>query len=299
MKKIIFVCGCARTGSTVLDLMLGNHPDGFSLGEVDCYYRPWRTHHFDIKCGCGVYPCPEWEVMRHGSERELYDRVFEHTGADFVVDSSKTLSWIVDQIRWNRGRPDREIQTIFVYKDPVALSYSHWKRGKEDLDYVVREYEYYERARAARISMATIAHKDIVRDAEGALARICGQFGLPVSEGRSAFWRTTHHHLFGSFVTRVQLHEDDPKIYREEFDPAFVADEERIRSQLESSSRVGETLAWLEEMQVDGRRREVPDHADVRRTKDYMRERMIRARFRLRPQIHPDRESSMIREWNV
>jgi hypothetical protein len=58
MKKLINIYGTARSGSTMLDLILGNDPKGFSLGEVANWFYPWRTHHFDIKCGCGIYPCP-------------------------------------------------------------------------------------------------------------------------------------------------------------------------------------------------------------------------------------------------
>ena len=75
MGKVIFVNGTARCGSTMVDLIMGNDPGGFSLGEVCSWYRPTRTHHFDIKCGCGVYPCPMWQRLRETSERDLYDEL--------------------------------------------------------------------------------------------------------------------------------------------------------------------------------------------------------------------------------
>ncbi|NES02117.1 MAG: sulfotransferase [Okeania sp. SIO2F4] len=33
-KKVIFIFGIGRSGSTLLDLMLGSHPQTFSLGEI-------------------------------------------------------------------------------------------------------------------------------------------------------------------------------------------------------------------------------------------------------------------------
>ena len=33
-KKVVFILGIGRSGSTLLDLMLGSHPQGFSLGEI-------------------------------------------------------------------------------------------------------------------------------------------------------------------------------------------------------------------------------------------------------------------------
>jgi hypothetical protein len=45
-KALILVCGAARSGTTMLDLMLGNSPDVFSYGEIYALFRPFRTHHF-------------------------------------------------------------------------------------------------------------------------------------------------------------------------------------------------------------------------------------------------------------
>ncbi len=45
MKKVIFITGTGRSGSTLLDMMLGNDPKGISLGEVVALFRPYRPHH--------------------------------------------------------------------------------------------------------------------------------------------------------------------------------------------------------------------------------------------------------------
>jgi LPS sulfotransferase NodH len=61
---LILVCGTARSGSTMLDVMLGNAPDAFSCGEVSSWFRPYRKQHFQIECHCGQRPCPIWEKIK-------------------------------------------------------------------------------------------------------------------------------------------------------------------------------------------------------------------------------------------
>ena len=60
MPTLIKICGAARSGTTMLDLMLGNASDAFSCGEVNARFRPWRSHHFNPECRCGQNPCQIW-----------------------------------------------------------------------------------------------------------------------------------------------------------------------------------------------------------------------------------------------
>jgi hypothetical protein len=61
--KLIMVCGAARSGTTMLDFMLGNSGDAFSTGEIFGYFRPYRTHHFNPVCSCGDVDCKVWQGL--------------------------------------------------------------------------------------------------------------------------------------------------------------------------------------------------------------------------------------------
>ncbi len=73
--KIVYIASNGRSGSTVLDLLLGAHAACWTLGEF--YVLPWelRTHTKPCGCGVSVEQCPFWgsivqeqqEVLRHGS----------------------------------------------------------------------------------------------------------------------------------------------------------------------------------------------------------------------------------------
>jgi hypothetical protein len=105
-KRLIYVCGATRCGTTMLDLILGHHPRGFSLGGVANWYHPWRTHHFDVKCSCGVYLCPLWEKFKNYPEEELPFQLLDQLKLDFLVDSSNSPPWVIGQNRRFRRRSE-------------------------------------------------------------------------------------------------------------------------------------------------------------------------------------------------
>ena len=61
--KVVFIGGCGRSGTTLLDLMLGQNPSCFSLGEV---YHIWKRGFIENQlCGCGVpfRSCNFWQSV--------------------------------------------------------------------------------------------------------------------------------------------------------------------------------------------------------------------------------------------
>jgi hypothetical protein len=77
MKTVIFVGGSSYSGSTLLDLMLANAPDGFSCGEVSQMFHPYKKHHFNLVCGCGNSDCTLWSEVKQAGADKLYDTIFE------------------------------------------------------------------------------------------------------------------------------------------------------------------------------------------------------------------------------
>jgi hypothetical protein len=65
MAKIIYIAGYGRSGSTILDTLLGNHPLIFGSGELAHFFAEWLR---DASCSCGekLSDCLFWqEVMDH------------------------------------------------------------------------------------------------------------------------------------------------------------------------------------------------------------------------------------------
>jgi hypothetical protein len=71
--KIIYIAGNGRSGSTLLDIVLGSHPDAFSAGELTFIGRVGIK---DELCSCGerIGACPFWtEVMAAWRKRGVPD----------------------------------------------------------------------------------------------------------------------------------------------------------------------------------------------------------------------------------
>jgi hypothetical protein len=56
---IVYIAGCGRSGSTVLDLSLGQREGWFSMGEFRLFWHA-RRDHWRCGCGCEVAECPFW-----------------------------------------------------------------------------------------------------------------------------------------------------------------------------------------------------------------------------------------------
>ena len=62
--KVIYICGVGRSGSTVLDIALGEHPDVISTGELTNLVKfAWINNEY---CACGrpAGECPFWAAVR-------------------------------------------------------------------------------------------------------------------------------------------------------------------------------------------------------------------------------------------
>ncbi len=79
--SVLYIAGSGRSGSTLLDRMLGQHPAVIAVGELT---QLWRGAQVDtLVCGCGepVRSCPFWSDVAErsvgGWESEDYQRLAE------------------------------------------------------------------------------------------------------------------------------------------------------------------------------------------------------------------------------
>lgn len=72
--KIIYILGSGRSGSTFLDLLLGAHPEIFSLGEI-CNLP--AIMNLNWKCGCGLNlsNCNFWKSVFSGLDTERVEKM--------------------------------------------------------------------------------------------------------------------------------------------------------------------------------------------------------------------------------
>lgn len=62
--RIVYIVGAGRSGSTVLDTVLGNHPEAVSVGELSNVHRSaWINNEF-CACGTPAMDCEFWSEVR-------------------------------------------------------------------------------------------------------------------------------------------------------------------------------------------------------------------------------------------
>jgi Sulfotransferase family len=154
--RVLYIGGAGRSGSTLLDRVIGMH-DGFcSLGEL--YFIWERSFRENQLCGCGrpFLECPFWEQVSQrsfGTESKRFDAervirlkeqigwkryilrqglhlgggggIRDIAGCRVVVDSSKdpVHGFILART------PGIEVHVVHLVRDPRAVAFS-WRRSR-------------------------------------------------------------------------------------------------------------------------------------------------------------------------
>lgn len=251
MKKIINICGAGRTGTTLLDLIIGNDTRAFSLGEVYAWHRPWRTHHYKIKCSCGEEPCPEWEKIKFIKEKHFHKQAFEKLDVDFLVDSSKEVTWLMDVNLWYTENSSIEVVNFLMYKDPISHIYSYWKRGKS-INAALKDYKsYYLKILKGNLPFISINYDRFVEFPEKYLYNMCQILKMDYSAEKLNFGGIVSHHLFGSMGTRKQMMASSSKIdSNQEYQKEFIDIIPQIEKLLEKDKDIHNIVSNLKQFEL-------------------------------------------------
>jgi len=199
MEKVIFIGGTSYSGSTMLDMILANDPKGYSLGEINALFRPYRKHHFEeIE---RLKKDDKWRKILKAGENELYKNLFRYfPEIDFFVDSSKNPLWINKHIKILVNK-NIEVKNVCIFKTPVEIAYSFNKRGLSNQ--WERTWENYHRLYFALISdFKTVAYKDLVNN-DTTLKKLCEYLEIPFFETKKNFWEKQHQTFFGNNRARI------------------------------------------------------------------------------------------------
>jgi hypothetical protein len=74
-RGIIYIMGYGRSGSTVLDVLLGNAANVEGVGELDLLHRDWKGR--SCSCGSSHDECSFWSQVREAVHRRIGNRTEE------------------------------------------------------------------------------------------------------------------------------------------------------------------------------------------------------------------------------
>ncbi len=169
MTPVLYVAGAGRSGSTLLEMILGNLPDFFSIGEARYFWEYW--HEADRLCGCGqpLQTCEFWsrvrarlavdetQVAQMAQWANQYDRT-RHlpliagrngrfwpplfvTATDALyraIQAESGAKWIVDSSKVPSHLylltqiPNLDLRILHLVRDGRAVAYSWNKRQKKE-----------------------------------------------------------------------------------------------------------------------------------------------------------------------
>ena len=97
--QVCFVGGAGHSGSTLLGLVLGAHPQVFYAGEAN-KSRGLGDASVELRkrtCKVCGESCRVWSTIS-ASEPDLYEALSLRTGRSVIADSTKSIAWIDEQI---------------------------------------------------------------------------------------------------------------------------------------------------------------------------------------------------------
>lgn len=140
-NKIIYIAGSGHSGSTLLNLLLGQHPSCVALGEVHQVLKESRftgldhqkTHQALCSCGNSIDNCQLWktvagEVRSKGitSYAERYKVLLETMGkfygeSSIAVDASKGIENLEPLLKAGLGK---DIKVVYLIRDVRSYTIS-------------------------------------------------------------------------------------------------------------------------------------------------------------------------------
>ena len=124
LLRVVYIAGVGRSGSTVLDSVLGNHPQIQSVGELSRLASDGWIHNFYCSCGKRSKECPFWvEVYEAWCASNGEFSVQEYVETQNNVEQFRRLPALVrDSLRKTPTFQTYAEQTLLVLKAVQKVS---------------------------------------------------------------------------------------------------------------------------------------------------------------------------------
>ncbi len=206
-KKIVYIAGYSRSGSTILDIILSSHPAIFGTGELAYLFDDWLQQDRLCTCGEPYGNCRFWKqfalpagmdmetaksVVRKVESRSslkalvngqlpediiekykqiqisLYSYIAGTSQKDIIIDSSKTSRDMAGRFYALHRYTDFDVYVIHLVKNGVSVVESYVKKGR---NWALEGYGKNDRFVAARSSMGWYLANSIARKLGAKLPR--------------------------------------------------------------------------------------------------------------------------------
>jgi hypothetical protein len=253
---LLYIAGSSHSGSTLLDLLLGSHPQIESVGEakkISSVAGKIRAgEHPLCTCRAEVTQCPFWQAVLPGDPDALkaeaaanaafFSRVLTASGKKMALDSSKSSgrALLLDRSALF------DLTIVHLVRDSRAVVRSNQRKQAKspdahhpdyDLVPTVRGWQKLNlrtRANFARPSptrYVLVRYEDLTADPAATLQRVLAAVGLPWDASMLRYREHTHHNIEGN---RMRMGSDS----------AIRADDEYLRTLSGRAWWLATLLSW-------------------------------------------------------
>lgn len=215
-QKIILIAGIGHSGSTILDMALGCHPQVVGLGEVSKVLRTplkdFKMKYYQGRCSCGTLPaeCPFWKptlnaLQEHPSRsiEKKYDDLIPYFQENYstehiLLDSSKTVRPFMSHLHKNY-----DVSVIFLVRDIRSWIHSRQTReGGGTLRLMLRWWRGNRRTlrflRRHKMNTFVLGYEELALYPRQMLEKVCSFAGIEFHENMLRPANTKSHIIRGN-----------------------------------------------------------------------------------------------------
>jgi hypothetical protein len=224
-QRLVYIAGLGHSGTTLLDLLLGVHPQVVGLGELYHVAHPSsRDAQFASYCSCGHHAstCPFWAALSPALQNIRtveagYERILEHlrqwAGPDIVaVDSSAGMWRILPYLKQHY-----ELHLLLITRDFRSWMYSRTQRMRQPMAYFALRWwlenlKLRHNLQRAGLRYMGIGYEELIFQPEYLLERICAYLQIDFHPDMVLPYRSGSHIISGN-ISRVDPEKKKRLIY--------------------------------------------------------------------------------------
>lgn len=242
--KIVFILGIGRSGSTMLDLMLGSHSQGFSLGEIsklpEIYQRTptpaafcptgtfWPDHFSEadarqLALGLSGHrlhrsiplKVERWlrELVKQDAVLNPYTLLLQRIQREVLIDSSKYPDWVarrLDAREFKQG--SLQAYVIHAVRDGRAVLNSYLRAYPQLSAETVSQRWLANLEKCERLYAELPPHRRmrvryevLATDTANTVQQVCQFLEIPFEPDMLEYWKHDHQYIAGSRSARALI----------------------------------------------------------------------------------------------
>ncbi|NEP35320.1 sulfotransferase [Moorena sp. SIO3B2] len=254
-QKVGFICGAGHSGSTLLGLILGSHRDCFYCGEANKtryfqdLHKPERKRTCKI-CGSN---CPVWGDFVVIDSLDIYEQLSRQTGKAIVIDSTKEIKWITEQITAIENT-NSQIFLLFMQRDGRAVINSYLRKYPENnveqrinswVEKINNTQLFYEQFSGKK---SKVKYEELASKPAEVTKRLCDFFEIEYQPEMVEYYLHEHHPIGGNSGTQFLV----AKAQNKNLDTSFAKVSENRRDYYQNHGlEISLDLRWREELDPD------------------------------------------------